>query len=281
VTATSVTDASAKASVTVTILANSNARLAGQFVFSLSGEIPAASGTLPGRAVGVFQADGAGNISKAFVDSVAFPLDGGAPVTVTKTEYDGSYRLDAGGTGVITLKLKSNPGLQYSLAFTLAADGRSGYLVETSVTPTLAAPTEARFGSISGGAGSFQSQDASAQDANPGHIAGSYVFGLSAPGANGNSNNSIGQLMLTATDASDGTVTGELSGSDAQSRTLTGTYAIDADGSGHGIMNLTTTSGEPLQLGFYATNSSLLYAVDLDQNATRSLGAGEIHAPRN
>ncbi|HXN64120.1 MAG TPA: Ig-like domain-containing protein [Candidatus Acidoferrales bacterium] len=281
VTATSGADASAKASVTVTVLANSNARLAGQFVFSLSGEIPAANGTLPGRAVGIFQADGAGNISKAFVDSVAFPLDGGAPVAGTKAEYDGSYRLNADATGVITLKLKSDPAVQYSLAFTLAADGRSGYMVEASVTPTLAAPTDARFGSVSGGASSFQLQDASAHDANPGDVGGSYVFGLSAPGANGASSNSIGQLTLTATDAGHGTVTGEISGSDAQSQTLTGTYAIDADGSGHGIMNLITPGGEPLQLGFYATNSSLLYAVDLDQNATRSLGAGEIRAPKN
>ena len=112
------------------------AALKGTYVFRVAGTLPQVNGRSNGiAAVGAFSADGAGNITSGEED-----LNSG-PLTLTAAALQGSYRLNAAGTG--TLHLVTGSGQAEDFVVVLASRDANGIAQKLTLLSTGSAGTVA------------------------------------------------------------------------------------------------------------------------------------------
>jgi hypothetical protein len=253
--------------VVVVVVATKNALFASNFVFRLRGF---ASSGLPFGIIGRFNADGKGNISSGLEDVDIAQTDGSS-VGFTKVAFTGSYNMDTSRHGTMTLIVAASapwkarppvtpPPATMTFSFTLSLDGSFGSLIETDGAAT---PVEYV------GSGDFQVQGNSSKFTTT-NIVGSYLVSLTGTaGVNASAVNKglIGRLNLAASTGLTGTILNTSRADDesgAPTQTLTGTYSIDDQPSGHGTLNV--TGGANPIISFYIGAPRRFYALRTDNN---------------
>lgn len=267
----------------VYVLPTNNSLVFGNYVFRLKGF--SNSSGLPYGIIGRFRLDGVGsaNLSSgisAGLEDVNIAQANGSSEAFTKVAFTGGYNMDSPSHGTMKLTITTPPAAWVALSnpppttmnfsFTLSVDGLFGGLIETDG----AAMPEAYIGS-----GDFQFQ-ANSSKFTTANIVNFYTVSLAGPagvGANAVNKGFIGRVQLTPTSASAGTiVSGVNSTGDDQSgvgqQTLTGTYTIDSDASGHGTLNITGTlnaTNTPYTISFYIGYPGFFYALRTDANMAK------------
>lgn len=132
----------------------SNASLKGSYAYQIHGGDSALD---PYREIGVFTADGAGNITSGSDDAQISGISLTSPASVT-----GSYHIAADGTGTITMSSALNSTI--NLGVTMVSNSKL-YLIEADNANSTLVPLD--------GAGTAELQDPSALGTTP---AGSFVF---------------------------------------------------------------------------------------------------------
>lgn len=188
----------------------SNSNLSGQYAFSMSGSISTANGSVPLSRVGVFVANGNGNITGGAEDVTTF---GSGTQELDFT--GGTYSVNSDGTGTMTLNNNSGP-LLYAITLTSSSNG---YIVPFPTDQSESA------------SGSFVKQVAGPFSL--ANVSGSYAFDFSGSDTQGFDESYMGQIkadgagdftagLLDDNDA--GTINGGVAGPEA----ITGTYAQDS-----------------------------------------------------
>ncbi len=238
ITAVSNQDTSKTGSATLTITL-SNATLNGQYAFVVS------SSTLLGQffAAGTFTADGNGNLAAAVAD--VNNLNG----VSTNVSATGSYLLGADGRGTLTLKDSSNGNtLEFALAM---VNNTQGTIVNFDANQDVAA-------------GVLYKQDSSAF--NNASIKGGYAFRLAGWNEDGS-----GLLNVAGVLSADGN--GKLTGTEdindnlsvESDASLTGTYAVGANGRGTATFTNTGSGSLTFNLAFYVVSAGKLLWISTDQ----------------
>ena len=238
VKATSQVDVSHSASSIVTIVANSNSRLQGQYAFRFSGFY--ASGVY--LAAGTFIADGNGSITNGKEDVNRIP----GPAAVA---FTGAYQVHADNRATLTL---TNSAETQTFSLALNSAGTSGRFIEFDDSGIR-------------GSGIIERQDTTAFTL--ASLKGPYV--LSLAGKN-NGAARIGVLALLDFDGLGNIVGGSMDVNEGGSllptfASLHGIYRVDA--TGRGIVNLSIPgfAGGTMSLAFYvvSTNKLLLVSTNL------------------
>ena len=248
VKATSKIDVSQSASAIVTIVANPNSKLQGQYAFRFSGFD--ASGVY--LAAGSFTADGSGNITdgKEDVNRVLGPAAGLA--------FTGTYQIQPDDRGTLTF---TNSTATQTFSFALNSEGTNGRFIEFDDSGTR-------------GSGTLEQQDTTTFTL--ASLKGPYV--LSLAGQN-NAAARFGALALLDFDGSGNIAGGSMDVNDGGTipptfASLHGIYRVDA--AGRGIVNLTIPGfgGGTLQLAFYvvSANKLLLISTSLLSSSNPILG---------
>ena len=268
----------------VFVVATDNVAFNFNYVFRLRGFSSSPSG-LPFGVIGRFFADGTGNIVNGFEDVNIAQADGSS-VAFPKVAFTGTYKMDSTTHGTMKLTVTSPPWAgspptnppptTMNFSLTLALDGTFGGLIETD-----GAATPAYVGS-----GDFQFQGNSANFTTA-KIVNFYTLSLAGPagtGVNAANKGFIGRIDLTATSATAGTIVADAANSvgDDQSgahpsQTLTGSYAIDADTSGHATLKITASAGmtnTSYTISFYIGNPRFFYALRVDNNVAAATPDG-------
>jgi uncharacterized repeat protein (TIGR01451 family) len=236
VQATSILNNIANATVSVTIVANSNASLKGQFAFTLHGFQPSG---LPVGMIGTFTAagDASGTLSNILIDSNT-ATSSNSSTFQSKTAWDGNYSMDSASHGILRLNLHSDSSVTMTLSVELRASGTSGFLAEND-TP-----------SGNTASGEFAIQDTSSFDTGAGHASGPWIFRIGRA--------RIGQVTIAAATASTATVSGQEDDNQGNSDTISGgALAIDTDGSGHATLSLPlVTAGVTLNEAVFLVGGS-------------------------
>lgn len=235
----------AYASVTVTIVANRNAALKGQFAFNLHGFLPSG---LPISLIGTFTAagDAAGSMSKIFIDSNA-ATSSNASAFQSKIAWNGSYNMDSPTHGIMHLSLVSNSSTTMTFSIEVDAGGAFGYIAENDGPAGVVA------------SGDFALQDTTSFDTALGHITGPWIFR--------HGHGRMGQVTLTATSSTTALVAGQEDDSSGGQDTISnGILTIDSDGTGHGELTFPLVNeGRTLQENVYiaggANGSGLMYMI--------------------
>jgi hypothetical protein len=259
VTATSVTDPTKTASVTVTVTpAVNNAKMSGDYAFTFTGM--RAGGPFVFAGVGRFTADGAGNLTNGEVDVNATQYPG--PV-VTNQAFTGTYAIGVDNRGVMNWQIQgsgASSGTQTfaNLTFAIKADGSVMFNLFDPVISV------AEYGS-----GIMEKADAAAYST--AQIKGDYAFGVS--GFDQSSNRAALAGRLTADGAGtftkvDATLNGS-GGSNLTSFTIA-TYSLSDPSTGRGTIHLAAVVGlmpKTFNLVFYIVNAGKLFAMETDPYA--------------
>jgi Fe-S cluster assembly iron-binding protein IscA len=239
VKATSQIDVSESASAIVSIVANQNSKLQGQYAFEFTGFD--ASGVY--ESVGSFTADGNGNITSGEqdVNNVLGPK--------TSLAVTGKYHVSGENRG--TLSLVSSSGSQ-TFSFSLNSAGTSGRFIEFD-------------GSGIRGSGILEQQDSTAFSV--GALKGPYVLSLAGKTGVGTR---IGTLAIFDFDGSGNIVGGSMDVNEGGTilptfASFQGIYRVDS--SGRGIVNLSIPgfAGGALQLSCYVVSANKLLLVSTQQ----------------
>ena len=258
ITATYAGAGSAQSTATINLVANSDSGLpSGQYAFQTRGFTLAG---LPFGMVGTFTSDGAGTLSNVLIDRVTVNAGGQSGSTFTsKVAWNGTYAMDTANHGLIHLTLASNAAVQMNYGFVVS--GGNGDLVE--LDPPLGGSSF----------GAFSKATSSAFALGTGGVTGSYVLRLDGPGAVGagiQNGAVLGQGTITANSGSttSGTITGFSIDNKGNQGTIVSpsTVTMDADGSGHGSLAITTNGGDTPSLSFYVANSGMIYVLETDSN---------------
>jgi hypothetical protein len=239
VKATSQIDVSQSASAVVSVVANENSKLQGQYAFQLTGFD--VNGVY--EAAGSFTADGNGNVASGTED-VNHTLG-----PVTDVALTGTYQLNGDNRG--TLTLSSSIGTQtFSLALNSA--GTVGRLIEFDNSGIR-------------GSGVIEQQDKTAF--NLAALKGPYVLSLAG---NNSSRTRIGALAIFDFDGSGDIVGGSMDVNDGGTILPTfgsfqGIYRVDS--TGRGIVNLSIPgfADGALQFAFYTVSANKLLLVSTNQ----------------
>ncbi len=251
----------ASSPVTITIVANQNSTLSGQFVFQTRGF--QVSG-LPIGMVGTFTANGSGALSNVLIDTSAVQSSGGGSTFTSKVAWSGSYAMDTASHGLIHLTQGSN---QMNFGFVFSSGSGGGSMVEL----------DAPLGSS--GSGNFSPASSSAFTLAAGGLNGNYVMQLGGPGTGvGNNFNAVlGQVVFAPTGSSitSGTVTGSFTdnGGDAITTVSPSTVTLDSDGSGHGTISVTLSNGGSANLSIYISSSGRILILESDSSSGANTGA--------
>jgi Fe-S cluster assembly iron-binding protein IscA len=235
VKATSQVDVSQSASAIVTIVANQNSKLQGQYAFNFSGFDT--SGVY--QAAGSLTADGNGNVTagKEDVNTALGP--------VTDIAFTGKYQISGDNRG--TLTFSSSAGTQ-TFSFALNSAGTRGRFIEFDDSGIR-------------GSGIIEQQDTSAFNAAA--LKAPYVLSLAG---NDSSGVRIGALAIFDFNGSGDIVGGSMDVNYGGTLlptipSLQGTYNVDSTGRGSVRLSVPGFPGGTLQLAFYVVSASKLFLV--------------------
>jgi len=235
VKATSQIDVSQSASAIVTIVANQNSKLQGQYAFNFTGFD--ASGVY--QAAGSLTADGNGNVTagKEDVNTTLGP--------VTELAFTGKYQIGGDNRGMLTFS--SSTGTQI-FSFALNSAGTSGRFIEFDDSGIR-------------GSGVIEQQDATAFNAAA--LKGPYVLSLAGDDSSGVR---IGALAIFDFDGAGDIVGGSMDVNDGGTllptiASLQGTYNVDGTGRGSVRLSVPGFPGGTLQLAFYVVSANKLLLV--------------------
>ena len=235
VKATSQIDVSQSASAVVTIVANQNSKLRGQYAFEFTGF------DLRGvyQAVGSFTADGNGNITsgKEDVNQTLAP--------VTDLSFNGVYQVSGDNRG--TLTFSSSNGTQ-TFRFALNSEGSNGRFIEFDDSGIR-------------GSGVFEAQDTTASTVTA--LNGPYVLSLAGSDNNGAR---IGALAIFDFDGLGDIVGGSMDVNDGGTvlptlASFQGIYRVDSTGRGVLDLSIPGFAGGALQFAYYVVSANELFLV--------------------
>ena len=235
VKATSQIDVSQSASAVVTIVANQNSKLHGQYAFEFTGF------DLRGvyQAVGSFTADGNGNITsgKEDVNQTLAP--------VTDLSFNGVYQVSGDNRG--TLTFSSSNGTQ-TFRFALNSEGSNGRFIEFDDSGIR-------------GSGVFEAQDTTASTVTA--LNGPYVLSLAGSDNNGAR---IGALAIFDFDGLGDIVGGSMDVNDGGTvlptlASFQGIYRVDSTGRGILDLSIPGFAGGALQFAYYVVSANELFLV--------------------
>lgn len=267
VTATSVTDDTKSASLTVTATPNNNASLSGDFAIRFTGFDPDGEVAVVAR----FRADGNGGLGNGWLD---YNTPGGSGMTT----FTGTYTVGVDNRGTLTASLTNPPGLAFVARFVLETKGsemRIGRIIE--------------FDDLTGtgarGSGEIDKQDLTL--ANLTTLAGDYALGFS-----GDLGSIIGRLGVVGrfTLGTDGAFSaGQVDASvpnSSFSSPLTGQVSAlgpnTSTGRGTGMATIIIPSSSPVpsftfNFAYYVVSNNQAFIVSTDsRSATSPLLSGEI-----
>ncbi|HEY4839724.1 MAG TPA: hypothetical protein VIH72_14005 [Candidatus Acidoferrales bacterium] len=253
------TGAAASPADTVTIVANQNSTLSGQFAFQARGfQI---SG-LPFGMVGTFTANGTGGLTKVLIDTNTVQSAGGGSLFTSKVAWNGSYAMDTVNHGIMHLTLASAPTTQMNFGFTFNAGNGSMVEIDTPLGSTAS--------------GSFSTASSSAFTLAAGGLNGTYVMRLDGPGTGGNGyNGELGQVTFAPTGASTtaGTISGSMTFNDTSTANIvSGAVTMDADGSGHASISMPLDNTGEIMLTGYVSSSGRIYTLESDSSSSLQTG---------
>ncbi len=262
--------------------------LSGNFVFGIPGTDLSNTNIAPATltSVGVFTADGAGNLTNGFTDTflqlntLQPPNHAGAQIS---TSFDGTYSVDSSGTGRASLVLNLNPppkpAFQPTLLFYLTGNGNPPLVLEAG---------DSHYPSLGAGI-------AYPQSTGPLTINGDY--GLNFVQQDGSENDGTAQLSASATTAPP-SLTGiadiNLGAGANTAQPFTGTYATPGS-NGISAGTLVGTNNDvvssavfdpPINVNFYVIDPNRGFFVETDlitpnaqQNGQVSLGYYSARSP--
>jgi hypothetical protein len=243
---------SGPASPSAPTAANNNPALKGNYAFTFSGIKGNGTVSSISAAVGMFTADGAGNLTSGELDTNGV----GTGAALTAQAFTGTYTIGADNRGVMTWNL---PGRAVQFAVAMTTNGNARFI-----------EFDASAGSGTIGSGTIESADTNAFST--ASITGDYAFGVAGLDDSNNRAAIIGRF------ASDGTGTLTAAAGDLNAYgtpyTLSFTaasYTVSDTKTGRGTMNLAFTfGGTPANLNFvfYIVNAKRLLAMERDTVTT-------------
>ena len=235
VTAVASADTSKKSSATVTDVF-SRATLNGSYSFRVEGD----DTNGPFFAVGSFQADGNGNITKGLED-----LNYGNGWNPSLA-FTGSYAVNADGRGTMTFTSASIPSTLLNMRLVVISNSRARFI---------------QFDAHANGEGLVLKRDSSAFSATA--IGGNFSFGSDGLGSSGNTAVIAGRFTLDgAVRITAGHQDENEAGSVKSDVTFTGIYTVDtANGRGTATLN---TAGATTNFVFHIVSADTLFMVESD-----------------
>jgi hypothetical protein len=239
VKASAAIDTSRSASATISLVANQDSKLQGQYAFRFTGF----DSDGPYQAAGSFSADGNGNVTAGLedVNSSASPA--------TSVTFTGTYHV--GGDNRGTLTFSSATGLQtFSIALNQA--GTSGRFIEFDASGIR-------------GSGVIEKQDQTAFALST--FKGAYVVSLAGQDSVGNR---IGALAILDFNGAGAIVGGSMDVNDGGTVLPTfgsfqGVYRIDNTGRGLVTLSIPGFAGGAFRFAFYVVSANKLLLVSIDQ----------------
>ncbi len=239
VKASSQIDVSQSASATVSLVANLDAKLDGEYAFQFTGF----DSTGVYQAAGSFTADGTGNITSGLedVNNTAGPA--------TSVPFTGTYIVSGDNRGVLTLS--SAMGTQV-FRFALNVAGTKGRFIEFDASGIR-------------GSGEFEQQDSSAFDGSA--LKGAYVLRLAGTDS---LNARIGALGIFDFDGAGNILGGSLDVNDGGTLSPTfasfkGIYRVDSTGRGIANLSIPGFAGGSFRFAFYVVSATKLLFISTDQ----------------
>jgi hypothetical protein len=239
VKASSQIDPSESASATITIVANQDSRLQGEYVFQFNGF----DGDGIYQSSGSFTADGTGNITEGLEDV------NHTPAPANNVAFTGTYQVGADNRGTMTLS--SATGRQ-TFTFALNMAGTSGRFIEFDASGIR-------------GSGVIEKQDPTAFALST--FKGAYVVSLAGKDSLGER---IGALAILDFNGAGAIVGGSMDVNDGGTVSPTfgsfqGIYRIDS--TGRGIVNLSIPgfAGGSFRFAFYVVSANKLLLTSTDQ----------------
>jgi hypothetical protein len=204
----------------------SNSNLKGQYAFSMTGTLfdSATLSTSPYTRVGVFIADGNGNITGGVEDVNLNLVGSGSP---RLSFSGGTYTINSDGRGTLNLTSVGTGGGSLTFSITMTSPS-SGYIVDFPSDGTSTA------------SGSFTLQNTNSFAGGLSGVSGSYAFDLSGLDGTGNAESLVGQFVSNGSGTFTSAVVDDNDG---------GTIA----GSGNGVATSGTYAGDNLNAGDLTT----------------------------
>jgi hypothetical protein len=225
----------------------SNASLAGQYAFSISGQDTTTGGFT--SVVGSISADGNGHITTGLADVLDLSQ---TPSSSLITYSGGTYEIQSNGRGVMTLGITSGGTLQLSLAL---KSNQQGFLIETDGAATSSGTLNQQTPSAFAGAS----------------INGNYVFDFSGVSFAGNPPSIISTIGQFTGDGN-GNITGGVmdvnDGAFTPSGPIAltpGTYQLDTDGNGTNFGRGMATINDKTYAFYIVDNTRIKF---LEEDAT-------------
>ncbi len=243
---------SGPASPSAPAAANNNPALKGNYAFTFSGIKGNGTVSSISAAVGMFTADGAGNLTSGELDTNGV----GTGAALTAQAFTGTYTIGADNRGVMTWNL---PGRAVQFAVAMTTNGNARFI-----------EFDASAGSGTIGSGTIESADTNAFST--ASITGDYAFGLAGLDNLNNRAAIIGRFASNGT----GTLTNAAGDLNAYGTPYTlsftaASYTVSDTKTGRGTMNLAFTfGGTPANLNFvfYIVNAKRLLAMERDTVTT-------------
>jgi len=226
-----------------------NAELNGTYAFTFSGISGNGSVSSVFATVGRFTADGAGNLTSGEMDTNGVGVAGASLVAQS---FTGTYAIDAGNRGVMTLNFS---GSSAKFAFAMLANGNARFI-----------EFDASGGTGTIGSGTMEKVDTTAYST--ARITGDYAFG--AAGLDNANNRAAIEGRFTSNGT--GTLTnaaGDVNayGTDYAMSFTTTNYTVSNTATGRGTMHLAFTFGgtpDSMNFVFYVVNSGKLFVMESD-----------------
>jgi len=226
-----------------------NAELNGTYAFTFSGISGNGSVSSVFATVGRFTADGAGNLTSGEMDTNGVGVAGASLVAQS---FTGTYAIDAGNRGVMTLNFS---GSSAKFAFAMLANGNARFI-----------EFDASGGTGTIGSGTMEKVDTTAYST--ARITGDYAFG--AAGLDNANNRAAIEGRFTSNGT--GTLTnaaGDVNayGTDYAMSFTTTNYTVSDTATGRGTMHLAFTFGgtpDSMNFVFYVVNSGKLFVMESD-----------------
>src|SRR5258708_6776776 len=226
-----------------------NAELNGTYAFTFSGISGNGSVSSVFATVGRFTADGAGNLTSGEMDTNGVGVAGASLVAQS---FTGTYAIDAGNRGVMTLNFS---GSSAKFAFAMLANGNARFI-----------EFDATGGTGTIGSGTMEKVDTTAYST--ARIKGDYAFG--AAGLDNANNRAAIEGRFTSNGT--GTLTnaaGDVNayGTDYAMSFTTTNYTVSDTATGRGTMHLAFTFGgtpDSMNFVFYVVNSGKLFVMESD-----------------
>src|SRR5258707_2130455 len=226
-----------------------NAELNGTYAFTFSGISGNGSVSSVFATVGRFTADGAGNLTSGEMDTNGVGVAGASLVAQS---FTGTYAIDAGNRGVMTLNFS---GSSRKFVFAMLANGNARFI-----------EFDASGGTGTIGSGTMEKVDTTAYST--ARITGDYAFG--AAGLDNANNRAAIEGRFTSNGT--GTLTnaaGDVNGygTDYPMTFTSASYTVSNTATGRGTMQLAFTFGgtpDTLNFVFYVVNSGKLFVMESD-----------------